>query len=344
MEDTLVVTKTKYCNSSNCECERETTVVTRPASYTFKGETFEIVERVLICSECGEELYDEVLDTETMSKLADLYSERVGLPLRDIKSIRNQYGLSMSLFARILGWSKSSIVRYESGNYIPDISHMTILKRLKEDPTSIDHYYKMHKHKFNDKEQKKIEEKLQSSDKTTVERGLIEALHINYKLHDDTIESGYVSFSLNKLLNMILYFTRNGVQKTKLMKLLFYSDFLNYKRNLVSMSGTPYVKLPHGPVPKDHDLLLSTLEKNDLINTNYEFINEYTVINIESAEDFDENIFDEEELNILKQVEEHFKGFGSVAISNFSHEEDGWKLTENREVISYDYADCLKID
>lgn len=166
---------------------------------------------------------------------------------------------------------------------------------------------------------------------------MVEVLNINYKLHEKTINSGFSSFNFNKLINMILFFTEEGVQKTKLMKLLFYSDFLNYKRNLISMSGIPYVRLPYGPVPKDHDLLLSTVEKN-------EFINEYTFMNINAKSKFDDSFFNEEEIEILNQIKEYFENYGSVAISEYSYKEDGWKDTEDRDIISYDYAVTLSIE
>jgi putative zinc finger/helix-turn-helix YgiT family protein len=332
----------EYCH--NCDEDVTAVINKRNATYTFKGETFEIIEHYLQCRKCNDDIFDEILDSATMKTLTNLYQERVGLTLDEIKSIRDQYGLSMDLFSRILGWSKSTIARYETGKYIPDSSHMHILKRLKENPETLDEYYTLNKHKFNEKEQLKIAEKLISSDKNNVEKGLVEALHINYKIHDKTIESGYSIFNLNKLINMILYFTQNGVPKTKLMKLLFYTDFVNYKRNLLSMSGIPYVRLPYGPVPKDHDLLLSTIAKNDLIEIEYDFYNEYTFINIKSKQEFDDTLFDEDEVEIMKLVKDHFKNFGSVAISDFSHEEEGWKNTEDREIISYDYAGTLQLD
>ncbi|WP_343795231.1 type II TA system antitoxin MqsA family protein [Bacillus carboniphilus] len=337
----MASTKNKYCDG--CQKDVEAKVVERRSNYTIKGENIEIDERVLMCA-CGQELYDENLDSETMKTLTKMYEDRIGLSLEDIKSIRAQFGLSMDLFSRILGWSKATIARYETGKYIPDSSHMSVLKRLKEHPEAIDEYYKLTKHKFNEKEQQKINEKLSNTDQQSVEKGLVEALHINYKLHEKTIESGYSSFYLNKLINMILFFASKGVQKTKLMKLLFYTDFLNYKRNLLSMSGMPYVRLPYGPVPKDHDLLISTIDKNDMIDIEYEFVNDYTIINIKALKEFDDTLFSEEELEILRQVNEYFNNFGSVAISNFSHEEDGWKYTDDRDIISYDYADSLKLD
>lgn len=337
----MVAVKVKYCD--NCQKDMEATIIKRQASYTIKGETLEFIERVLQCS-CGEDLYDELLDSETMKTQTDLYQERVGLSLEDIKYIRSQYGLSMDLFSRILGWSKATIARYETGKYIPDSAHMYVLKQLKGKPEVIDEYFKLNMHKFNKKEQFKIIDKLNSNDQNTVEKGLVDVLNINYKLHEKTIDAGFGTFDLNKLINIILFFTQNGVQKTKLMKLLFYADFLNYKRNLISITGMPYVRLPYGPVPKDYDLLLSTIEKNEFIDINYDFYHEYTVINIKAKQVFDDTVFNEEEINIFRFIQEHFNEYGSVAISEYSHKEDGWKNTENRDIISYDYADTLSIE
>lgn len=338
MEDTLI----KYCD--NCGEEMPTSIIKRPASYTFKGQTFEIMELVRQCCGCGQDLYDEELDSNTLSQLAELYTQRMGLSLEEIKDIRSKYGLSMSLFARILGWSKATIARYESGKFVPSNSHMMILKNLKDHPEAIFDYYKQNKNKFSAREQLKIEEKIKKLDDKLVESNLIGALKLNYQQYENTVVSGYSSFALDKLINMIVFFAKKGIKKTKLMKLLFYSDFIKYKRNLLSMSGIPYIKYPFGPVPKDYDLLLSTLEKSNVIKIENEYDKEYTITHIHSNIDFDESIFDEEELSILHQVEDYFKTFGSVAISEFSHEEDAWKYTDDRELISYDFAETLHLD
>lgn len=342
MEDTnLVLTKVKYCDS--CQKDVEALTIERTASYTFKDETFKIKERVLQCP-CGEDLYDELLDSETMKTLVSLYEDRVGLTLDEIKSIRNQYGLSMELFSRILGWSKATIVRYETGKYIPDSSHMHVLKQLKEYPEKIDDFYKRNKHKFNEKEQERINKRLATNDQRSVELRLEKVLNINYKLYEKTLDSGYGTFDLTKVMNMVSFFAQNGVQKTKLMKLLFYADFLYFKRNLLSITGMPYVRYPYGPVPKDYDLLLSTIQKNEFIDIENEYYNEYTFIHIKATQPVDPSVFNEEEVNVLSHIQDHFNQYGSVAISEYSHKEDGWKNTKDKEIITYNYANTLSLD
>lgn len=341
MEDTMVMTKKQFCDS--CQCDAVTVIVERPATYKFRGESFDINERVLQCSVCGEDLYDEDLDSETMRTLTKLYTEKVGLSLQDIKEIRKQYGLSMELFSRILGWSKSTIARYETGKFIPTSSHLIILKRLKDSPESIYEFFKQNLHKFNDKEIEKITKKLNFVDQNEVEKNLIETIQLNFKLHEKTIDTGYRVFNLEKLAHLILFFSEQGVPKTKLMKLLFYSDYLNFKDNLLSITGLPYVRLQYGPVPKDHELLLSTLEKIEFIEVSYEYSGEYEINRITALQSFDESLFDEDELEVMRKVKEKFKDYGSKSISDYSHNEDAWTKTKEREIISYTHADNLLI-
>jgi hypothetical protein len=74
--------------------------------------------------------------------------------------------------------------------------------------------------------------------------------------------TGHRVSSFEKLAAMTAYIARHGrhVYKTKLNKLLFYSDFVNYHLNGVSISGARYVHLPFGPVPDRYEQMLRNLE------------------------------------------------------------------------------------
>lgn len=335
------MTVTSFCNL--CDKNVNAKIKERPANYTFKGESFDITEKVLICP-CGEELYDEELDSATMNKLKSLYEERIGLPLSDIKNIRSQYNLSMEDFSRVLGWSKSTIARYETGKYIPNSTHLFVLKKLKNTPEEIIEHFQTNQNKFTDEERTKVYNKIKNYDEDKVEKSLFNAITLNYKLEEKTVESGYKEFNLDKIINMILFFAEEGVKKTKLMKMLFYSDFLNYKRTLLSISGVPYQRRQFGPVPKDHSILISAIEKSDLINISEEERQEYTIIEVISNKHFDNTLFSDVEIGTMNYVNNYFKSYGSVAISEFSHLEKGWKETNDRNIISYEFADYLQLD
>ena len=55
-------------------------------------------------------------------------------------------------------------------------------------------------------------------------------------------------------------------------------------------------------------------------------------------------ILTDEEIAVLKEVHEKFFTFGSVDISNYSHQEKGYKETKNGEIISYSYAKDIQFD
>lgn len=329
---------------SDCSEEIHYNIVEKQETYNYKGETFEVTARVAICPECGIDLPNSDLDGETMEKVRKLYMERSNLTTDDIKNIRNQYGLSMELFAKILGWGKATIVRYESGNYVPASSHLSVLKRLKDNSEELINYYEQNKEKFTEREQKKINKVFENNELDIIERNLLDTLRRYYIAHENTIESGYQQFSIEKLSQMVIFFSQDGINKTVLLKKLFYSDFLNYKRYLISISGIPYVKLRHGPVPMKYNILLDTLQVMNYINIEEECFNEYTRITVNSIAKFNSNIFKQYELDVLNFVKDYFENYGSVEISTFSHKEDAWTMAEINEVINYDYANSLQIN
>ena len=55
----------KYCE--NCEKKTETQIVEKRETYEVYGEPIEINAKILICTECGEELYCEKLDNDTLT-------------------------------------------------------------------------------------------------------------------------------------------------------------------------------------------------------------------------------------------------------------------------------------
>ena len=86
--------------------------------------------------------------------------------------------------------------------------------------------------------------------------------------------------------------------------------------------------------------MLDALTENKIIELkpfdNYE--GEY----IEPLSDLDLSLFSPEELETLESVTEFFRDFSTVEISNYSHEEDAYINTRDRDLISYDFADTLK--
>ena len=83
-----------------------------------------------------------------------------------------------------------------------------------------------------------------------------------------TIFSGNRAFSLEKMAAMISHIASatTDLYKTKLNKLLFYADFINYNSFGHSISGSRYVHLPYGPVPDGYEDTLDTLNHYGVID------------------------------------------------------------------------------
>jgi putative zinc finger/helix-turn-helix YgiT family protein len=307
-----------------------------------RGEEIEVDAVVRYCEQCNEIIFDEDLDTENINRAFEKYrSLNDYLSPLEIETIRNKYGLSQRGLATIFDWSPATVARYETGA-IPSPSHHSILTMMRDNIEYAKELFERKHNHLGRLDKKRMEVKLQQIEEEIFERDIVNILTNKYHKFNDHINSGFSNFDFNKLSNIILYFTKNipKVSKTKLMKLLFYLDFKNYKEYGLSVSGIVYQHLPYGPVPFHHWLMLDTLTENKIIELkpfdNYE--GEY----LEPISDLDLSLFSPEELETLESVTGFFRDFSAVEISNYSHEEEAYLKTGDRDFISYDFADYLK--
>lgn len=336
--------KKHFCDQCDDYCDIELKV--REATYTFKDKPIEINEKYASCLKCGADVYDENTGNDTLKRLSVKYHElKSGMTIEDYKRIRRDYNLPQTLFAKVLNWGISTVKRYETGTSLPDSSHIAIYKILNTNPASIYNFYQENKAEFTIEERQEVEEKLKMylfADQK--ETKIYELLKELYGSEEQTIYNGNSNFNPTKLFNMVLYFSAMGVLKTKLMKLLFYSDFLMYKGKRVSISGISYVRFQYGPVPKNHELMLGAMESINAIKiVEEEGDNGYTKITIQSQGDINNSIFNQQEWDVLLYVNQYFKDFGSKQIADFSHKEEAWLETKENKDISYYFAESLRI-
>ncbi|MEA3295687.1 MAG: Panacea domain-containing protein, partial [Patescibacteria group bacterium] len=193
----------------------------------------------------------------------------------------------------------------------------------------------------------KIRANLQKLTKDDIDKTLEE--NITKKYFNETLDEycGYSEFNYEKFVNMILFFAVNikRLFKTKLMKLLFYSDFVNFRNNTLSITGLKYVKNYYGPTPIKYELLLGELFEKyityqvEYVKTSKDNVEEYEFIKPLEKPSMD--IFSQEEINSMKKVLNTFKNLTSEEITQFSHEEEAWTKPKNKEIISYEYAKDL---
>lgn len=96
-------------------------------------------------------------------------------------------------------------------------------------------------------------------------------------MKDPCEENGFKTFDYDKFCAMVLFFAykNKDLLKTKLMKLLNYSDMVFYKENGISISGLSYVHFSYGPVPENFDLLFGKLASDHIAHIEVVYVNEY---------------------------------------------------------------------
>ena len=143
----------KYCE--NCDKEVSAKVVKRKEVFPVCGENTEVSAKVLVCSECGEEMFCEEFDSQTLINAYNAYRMKHKLLLPDeIKTIREQYGLSQRSFAKLLNWGDKTIYRYEGGS-LQDRAHNSMLLFLRE-PGNMRTYLAQNEVDLDEKQKNKI--------------------------------------------------------------------------------------------------------------------------------------------------------------------------------------------
>ena len=137
-----------------------------------------------------------------------------------------------------------------------------------------------------------------------------------------------INIQEQKAVNAILYFVQNtkGCFKTKLFKLLYFLDFMHFKKHGFSVTGFTYKAFPLGPVPAE---LLDMMDKNqypDLYKESMGVVKEESdrsdrdyFIKILPKKKPDLDWFTPNELKVLKQVAEIYEDADTSLIVEATH-------------------------
>ena len=134
-----------------------------------------------------------------------------------------------------------------------------------------------------------------------------------------------------------------GVSRTKLNKLLFYADFLHMKHFGSQVTGLPYVRLPHGPVPDQYELVFAALHAEGLIDLTEAERGENVTYMHRARRSPDIAVFTTTELQALTRVQAEFENKSAKDISRRSHQEDAWQKTPASHQVSLIYAKTLSL-
>ena len=128
-----------------------------------------------------------------------------------------------------------------------------------------------------------------------------------------------MDINLNKIENAILFFINKsggGIDRMKLMKLLWLSDRLHLAKYGRLILKDRYKALPNGPIPSSG----LTISQNGLPN-NVITIKKHKIY---SEKPFDEEYFSKSDLRIMNYIWDKFKGMSSFDFSEYSHQYPEW--------------------
>jgi len=316
------------------ECLRMTgyDIVNRHETYEVRGEKITVDAQVAVCRLCGEDIGLAELDDTAFAAAYALYRARHNLlQPEQIKAIRSKYGLGQKAFARLLGWGDVTLARYETGS-LQSESHDSQL-RLAEEPANIRVLLERNGDHLTHEQRVVLEQCL----------GELSSEHETLLVREES--SLYESSApVRKLQEMIVYFAgQKDTWRTKLNKLLFYSDFLHFKRSGTSISDARYVRMQYGPVPADFYRVQARLVDDGSIDERPAHAGDCEGTVFVALRQADVALFTEDELGVMVEVAAHFAGWSASRISEFSHREPAWLEAEPRATIPYKKAVSLQL-
>ncbi len=321
----------------NCEADRDLRAVEGAEDITVRGERFRVPVHYLKCQSCGTEFNDPASPYDALDAAYREYRKAHGLlQPEEIRDFRKALDLSQRELADLLGWGGATLSRYENGA-LQDAAHDRQL-RLAMEPAGLLRLAERDAQVLPEETSRRLKEHLRAEAR---KGGVSLRAFLEQRIGDRAPDkfNGYRQLDLDKLFNATLFFASGGVVKTKLNKMLFYADFKFFKDYGTSITGACYVHLRYGPVPDQFELIYGALaesgslevEEQPCIDDN---VAEFLTVRTPVAP----TAFSASELRVLATVKERFQRLSAAAITKQSHDEVGYKKTQDGQPISYEYA------
>ena len=149
-----------------------------------------------------------------------------------------------------------------------------------------------------------------------------------------------MSLNTEKLKNMILYIASNprvrDLGTTKLYKLIYFSDVTNLRAHGSTISGSEYIKYPHGPVPSKGEKFIKQLRRADDVAVNQRAHFDMRLDEVTAKTLPNLSVFSKHELQTLALICETKGTTSAKALSEESHQEPAWAYAPPMDKLSPD--------
>lgn len=308
----------------------------------FRKEDFEVVYQFYICEDSGEHFEDDRLMDLNLNQVYDQYRVKHNIPFpEEIRNIRKQYGLSGTKMSLVLGFGVNQYREYEKGD-IPSLSNARLIQ-LVADP---EEFIKLVR--LTDQLDEREKERCTANAKLLLLRDEAKMVDIEQHLWGSLRADAFTGFrrpDLQRFFEVLQIFAQKATPwKVKMNKLLFYADFLHFKKHGHSITGARYVAIQMGPVPDNFDGLFNEARLQKYIQIKYHTFDSGNVgEQFLPGEKKADDLLKAEELATLEQVFQAFVKADTAQMINITHQEKGWIDNEKENhLIDYRYGFDLK--
>ncbi|MBN2876946.1 MAG: DUF4065 domain-containing protein [Bacilli bacterium] len=306
---------------------------------TFKGETIHYIAAKEYCKNADEYIISEEQIKANDLRMKNAYRQKVGLlTSNEILDIRNQYDASQKDFARILGLGELTVTRYEN-HQIQDKAYDNVLREVRDNPMFFHQLLLEKKQELSKRSFHKIMKQTSQIMAKSGNQYLIQSIFAQYEGYGNGNFHGNVPLNLNKIIDMINYFGSKieNLYVVKLMKLLWYSDFLYYRENKVGITGLCYFKASMGALPKAYDkiILLEGIFRED------EIFDDRIAVRFLGSDLPKNTMLTKAEIETIDFVISLFGDLNRSEIVAMMHEEDAYLNTQDKHLINYEFSKTL---
>lgn len=327
-----------------CMEEHEVHTVRVRENNEFKGIQVEYDATYEYCNLAEEYIANEEMISANDIAMKNAYRQAMGLlTTEQIGAIRAKYGISQSDLSMLLGWGGKTITRYES-HQVQDIAHNTILVKLDSDPEWFIELLQASKGHISQDSFAKYMATATALFEKAQDEYLRKSIYAQYaRYFNDAQSTGGTFLNLDKVVDIVNYIANatevTGLYLVKLIKLLWYSDALCYKRNGKSMTGLVYKALPMGAVPIAYKSIV------DLSGIEYEEVDfgESAGTHFIKTAHTDYTTLTSNDQDVLNSVIKRFGRETKDTIVRCMHAEVAYIETARNDVIQYKYASELTL-
>ena len=152
-----------------------------------------------------------------------------------------------------------------------------------------------------------------------------------------------VEYNESKFVELVLYVADRlrGDQAggaTKLNKVLYFADFAHVRRTGRPITGAEYQKLDRGPAPRRLVPVRRRLVEcgeAEVVREDFLGYEQHRLVPLRPA---DLSVFDADELATIDKVLADLESLTAKQVSDLSHEEPGWQLSDDGQIIPYETA------